>query len=207
MSSLTLITPPTAEPVSLAEAKAQCRVTAADEDGLLAGFLVAARSHCEDFTHRVFSTQSWLLTIDGGWPNVFNQCTVMRHTRIVLPNPPAQSVASITYVDTNGATQTLDPGQYQFSKGDMHGYIDQAFGVSWPQVRNQPDAIAVQFTAGYGLNPSRLPEPIRQAILMLTAHFFDNREPVVGIATRAVPSEMPFAVSALLSRYVTEGWV
>src|SRR5258708_4447699 len=117
MSSLTLVTGPTAEPVSFAEAKAQCRVTAADEDGLIAGFLVAARAHCEDFTHRVFTTQTWALTIDGGWPSVFDQCTVMRHTRIVLPNPPAQSVTGITYIDTTGAQQTLPPNQYVFSKG------------------------------------------------------------------------------------------
>lgn len=207
MPSLTLITGPTAEPVSLSEAKAQCRVVSADEDGLIAGYLLAARQHCEDFTHRGFSTRTLALTIDSNWPTVFDYCTVRRHRRIVLPKPPAQSVASISYIDTTGTLQVLPSNQYQFSKGDIFGFVDQAYGVTWPAVRCQPDAITVQFIAGYGGNPSNLPEPIRQAILMLVAHFYDNREPVVGITARAVPSEMPFAVSALLSKYVTEGWL
>lgn len=207
MSSLTLITGPTSEPVSLAEAKAQCRVTASDEDGLIAGYLLAARHHCENHTHRCFSTQTFALSLDGNWPTVFDSCNLTRHTRIVLPKPPVASVASITYVDTNGAPQTLASNQYQFSKGDIVGYIDQAFGVTWPAVRIQPDSITVQFVAGYTANPSGLPEAIRQAILMLTAHFYQNREAVAGTDARISPVELPLAVDALLSRYVTEGWI
>lgn len=208
MSSLTVITGATQEPVSLAEAKAQCRVTASDEDGLIAGMLLAARHHCENHTHRVFSTQTLALSIDQNWPTVFDFATARNcHRRIVLPKPPAQSVSSISYIDTTGATQALASNQYQFSKGDIHGYIDQAYGVSWPAVRCQPDAITVQFVAGYGGNPSNLPESIRQAILMLTAHFYQNREAVVGVDMRNSPLELPLGVEALLSHHVTEGWI
>jgi uncharacterized phiE125 gp8 family phage protein len=207
MSSLTLITGPTQEPVSLAEAKAQCRVTASDEDGLIAGYLLAARHHCEGHTRRVFSTQTWAMTIDRGWPTVFDYCSVRQRTRIVLPKPPAVSVSSISYVDTTGTLQVLASNQYQFSKGDIVGFVDQAFGVTWPAVQRQADAITVQFVAGYGGNPSNLPEEIRQAILMLTGHFFMNREAVVGTDARVSPVELPLAVESLLSRHVTEGWI
>jgi uncharacterized phiE125 gp8 family phage protein len=207
MSSLTLVAGSTVEPVSLAEAKAQCRVTASDEDGLIAGYLLAARSYCEDYVRRSFATVTRQLTLDGNWPTVFDQCNVSRHTRIVLPRPPAQSIVSVAYVDTTGTPQTLASNQYQFSTGDICGYIDQAYGVIWPTVRQQPDAITVQWIAGYGANPSNLPEPIRQAILMLTAHFFQNREAVVGTEARVTPIELPFAVDALLSRYQTEGLI
>lgn len=207
MSSLTLITGSTVEPVSLAEAKGQCRVTASDEDGLIAGMLFAAREHCEDHTHRVFSTQTFAFSIDQNWPVVFNSRSVSNHRRIVLPKPPVQSVVSVNYVDTTGVTQLLDPSQYQFSKGAMHGFVDQAYGVCWPSVRCQPDAITVQFVAGYGTNPSNLPESIRQAILMLVAHFYQNREAVVGIDLRNSPLELPLGVETLLSKHVTEGWI
>lgn len=207
MSSLYILTAQTQEPVSLAEAKAQCRVTAADEEGLIAGFLLAARTHCEDYVRRTFSTQTWVMTLDGNWPTVFDSACVTNHTRIVLPRPPAQSVTSVTYVDTTGTTQTLPSNQYQFSKGDICAYIDQAFGVSWPAVRMQPDSIAVTWVAGYGGNPSNLPEPIRQAILMLTAHFFQNREAVVGTDARVTPQELPLAVDSLLAKYQTEGLI
>jgi uncharacterized phiE125 gp8 family phage protein len=206
MSSLSLITGPTADPVTLAEAKAQCRVDSAEEEGLLVGYLLAARHYCEDYTGRVFATQTWEMKLDGGWPTVFDRPTVARRNRIVLPNPPAQSVTSITYVDTSGALQTLASNQYSFSKGDIFGFVEQAYGVSWPAVRCQLETITVRFIAGYGANPSDLPEPIRQAILLLTSHFNENREAVIA-DTRAVAIELPLSVMALLQNYMTEGWV
>lgn len=205
MSSLTLIAPPSSDPVSLAEANAQCRVTSSDEDGLMAGYLLAARQACEDFTGRVFSTQTWEMKLDNGWPTVFDRPSVSRRTRIVLPNPPAQSIVSIAYIDSTGALQTLNPTQYSFSKGDIFGIIDQAYGVSWPTVRCQLEAITVRFVAGYGGNPSGLPEPIRQAILLLVAHFYAYRTAVVA-DVRVTPAELPMGVKFLLQSYVTEGW-
>lgn len=206
MSSLTLITGPTVDPVTLSEAKAQCKLTAADEDGLVAGYLIAARTHCEDFTSRVFITQTWEMKLDANWPTVFDRPTVSPRTRITLPNPPAQSVTSIQYVDTLGVLQTLAPSQYAFSKGDIFGFIEPAYGASWPPVRNQLETITVRYVAGYGSNPGDLPEPIRQAILFLVGHYAENREAVVS-DIRGIPVELPLTVTALLQRYVTEGWI
>lgn len=206
MSSLSLITGPTIDPVSLGEAKAQVKFTSAEEDGLLAGYLVAARTHCEDHTSRVFMTQTWEMKLDADWPTIFDRPTVSPRRRITLPNPPAQSVTSITYIDTTGALQTLAPSQYAFSKGDIFGFIEPAYGASWPPVRNQLETITVRYVAGYGSNPGDLPEPIRQAILFLVGHYAENREPV-AVDIRGTPIELPLTVTSLLQRYQTEGWV
>lgn len=203
MSSLSLITPPTFDPVSLAEAKAQCRISSSVEDGLVAGYLLAARRHCENHTGRVFATQTWEMKVDGGWPTVFDRSTVVQRTRIVLPNPPAQSVVSITYIDTSGALQTLASNQYAFSKGDIFGFIEPAYGVSWPAVRNQLETVTVRYVAGYTTD---FPDTIRQAILLLVSHFNEHREAVV-VDVRGTPIELPFTVTALLQDAMTEGWV
>lgn len=206
MPSLSLTTPSTFEPVSLAEAKDHVRVTSSDDEGILAGYLFAARAHCEKYTGRAFATKTYTQTFDYGWPTIFNRPTVSYRSRITLERPPVQSVASITYVDTNGATQTLSPSLYQFSKGDIFGIIEPTYGSSWPAVRAQMDTVTVQFIAGYGSNPSDTPESIRMAILMLVGHFYANREPI-AVDVRGTPVELPLSVTALLADYTTDNWV
>jgi len=108
---------------------------------------------------------------------------------------------SITYVDTNGDEQTLDPSQYQVGTHELVGAIDEAYGVCWPAVRCQMDAISVEYTAGY-TQASPMPEGIRQAILLLVGHFYANREAVIGAAARISPVELPIGVEALLARHL-----
>lgn len=195
MSGLRITTGPATEPVVLAEARDHCRIDSSDEDGLLAGYIIAAREHCERETGRLFMTQSLQLTFDGDWP----ACMRTGDAMILLPMPPAVSVASIQYVDTAGTTQTLAADQYRFTQGDLFGAIKPAYGVTWPTVRSQDDAITVAFTAGYGSNPGDVPAAIRQAILLLVAHWFNNREAVaIGQFT-----ELPLAVASLLNGYRT----
>jgi uncharacterized phiE125 gp8 family phage protein len=114
-------------------------------------------------------TQSWTLTLDA-----FT-------AEIAIPLPPCQSIDAITYVDPDGATQTLDAGAYQvFGLGSADGAkVRPAHGTSWPAIRNQPDAVAITFTAGFGDNPGDIPEPIRTAIKMRVGHLYENRESVV----------------------------
>jgi len=58
----TLIAGPGEEPVSLAEAKAWCRIDGTDEDALVAALIAAARLQVESLTGRALVTQSWRLT-------------------------------------------------------------------------------------------------------------------------------------------------
>jgi hypothetical protein len=59
----TLIAPPGEEPVTLAAAKAYCRVDASDEDALFTGLIAAARLEVETETGRALVTQTWRLTV------------------------------------------------------------------------------------------------------------------------------------------------
>lgn len=193
MGGKVLTQAPTTDPVSLAEAKAHCRITSTDEDGLLAGYILAARQHVERDTGRVLISQRWVYTIDRCWPSAWDG--LCYRTRIVVPITPLQSVVSIQYVDTDGSTQTLASNQYRVIKDRMFGYVEPEFGVSWPAVRAQSDAITVTVEAGYGANPGDVPEPIRQAMLLLIGQWHENREAVI---TGTIVAEMPLGVEALL---------
>lgn len=181
---LRLITGPTASPVSLAEAKAHLRVYGTDDDGLIAGYLMAAVQSAEKQTNLLLATQTWEMTLDQ-FPTDGN---------VRLPRSPVQSITSITYVDSAGATQTITAGDYGLDKDVAPACIAPTFGKVWPTPRVQPNAVTVRFVAGY----TQIPEPIRAAILLLVGHLYENREAVmVGQS----PSELPMGVESLLFPY------
>lgn len=188
--SLTYIpaSPEVAEPVTVAEAKAHLRLDGSDDDTYIGNCITAARKWVEGQTKRAIMDQTYNYFIDCGWPYA------QGGHRIDLPlNPvPAQTSPStvvITYVDTNGASQTLAQTQYQLVGRAHHSYIVPAYNVSWPSVRVQPDAITVQFQAG---DSDNVPPELKQAILILTAHFYELRETSGGA---------PDAVEALIGPY------
>lgn len=195
---LALVTGPALDPISLAEAKSHCRVTSVDEDGLLLGYLLAARQHVEMITNRALITQTFDYTIDGDWPWVIDSES-HRHQRLIeIPKAPLIAVTSISYVDPTGSTQALASNQYAVDGARAIGRIYPAYGVNWPNLRCQNNSITVRFTAGYGTSPGSVPEPIRQAMLLLIGSWYEQRESVL---IGQIPSELPFGVEALLASY------
>lgn len=192
---LSLVTGPATEPLTLAEAKAHARVAIAADDGLIAGYILAARSYLEEITGRAFLTQTWDYVIDGDWP-WFNDLDARRHYRLIqIPKVPVQSVTSITYVDPAGAEQTLASNQYVVDTGCPIASVYPAYGVDWPDVRCQRASITVRFVAGWS---NDFPDALRQALLLLVGHFYENRESVV---VGTIATELPMAVSALVAPY------
>lgn len=167
---LSVVTGPTQEPVTLGETKDHLRVTEPDDDGLLAGYILAARRYAENYTRRAFCTQTLDYTIDHRWP--YECVDGYYKRRIYLPVPPLQSVSSISYVDTDGNTQTLDSSQYVVKTDETLGTIEEAYGVTWPEVRCQVSAITVRFVAGWTMAP----DEIRTA-LMFHVEMMLDRDP------------------------------
>lgn len=154
----------------IAEARAQCRVTNDDDDGVLAGYILAARQYAEGYTHRALIQQTWTATFGYGQYYDAYGCI-----RLDLPVQPLAAVQGIYYYDSAGAQQSLDPSLYTaYSGPDRIGYIKQAFNQTWPSIACVADAISVTYTAGYGLNPGDVPEPIRQAILLHVEALYDR---------------------------------
>ena len=191
---LSTVTPPATEPVTVVEAKSHCRIDVSEDDGLIAGYIVAAREWVENATHLRLVTQTLDMTIDDDWP-----CVLARgyyRQRIEFPVKPVASVTSVTYVDENGATQTLNSSQYVVRTDGAVAFIEPAYNVTWPNVRRQSSAITVRFVAGQA--DSAVPNTLTQAIRLLTAHQHEQRQPVV-VGTSV--SELPLAIEALISSH------
>lgn len=206
--NLSLVTGPTLEPVTLGEAKAHCRISVPDDDALLAGYILAARQYVERQTERAIITQTFDLKLSsvfwnqgqGGWPVYWDGACYQ--TGIEVPKAPLQSVTSINYVDTAGASQLLASNQYQVTRTNgegLNGLIVPAYGVVWPALRGMPDAVTVRFVAGYG-GLEQVPHGLRQAMLFLIAHWYENREAVIS---GTIIADVPLAVDSLLHQFRT----
>lgn len=168
-----------AQPVTRADLKAQARIDGTEEDTLLDAYVGAACDHVAALTDRQLRSEvwSWSFANPSG--------------SIVLPVAPVQSVEALTYLDKDGVEQSLDVADFDLITDPDRPTLQPRPGVVWPATAIRPDAITVRVTAGM----DTLPAPLRVAILMLAAHWVQNREAVV---VGGSPVELPLAVAALV---------
>lgn len=192
---LTLNSAPAIEPVTTAEARKQCNVSDGVDfhDQKLLALTTAARQYVERYTNRQLITATWTLVLDRfpmpDWgTGLFNP--------IYIPLAPLQSISSITYLDTTGATQTWDSSKYRVSADREPARIVPAYGQIYPTTRTTTDTVSIRFIAGYGSLATDVPQALRHAILLLVGHWFENREAVGGVGG---PVEM--ALTSLLDSY------
>lgn len=186
-SSLIVTTDAGKEPVSLEEATQHLRVTEADDDSYILALINGATAYVETFTNRALINRTYQITFDGGFPNWFE-----------LPKPLLVSASSINYIDTDGISQLLAPSVYTVDTNSMPGRIVLAFSQSWPSTRDIINNITIVFVAGYGEDTDDIPMPIKQAMLLLIGHWFENRSAVViGITSK----NLEITVQSLLLPY------
>jgi len=180
--SLTLLSPPAAEPLTLQELKDHLRVIDAAEDALINGVLVAAVRSIEARGRLALTPQQWRLTLD-----------LPPEETLFLPIAPVASIDAVTVTDNDAAPQPVANSLYEFAAGSP-GRLRRA--GPWPQPGVALDGVQIDFTAGYA-DASAVPEPLKQAIKILAAHFFETRAAVRETRTYSVPQ----SVDALIAPY------
>jgi uncharacterized phiE125 gp8 family phage protein len=167
-----------AEPITLAQAKAQCRVTDSSEDALITSYIVAARDWVEQYTGHILVQRALTKTFSEFWDY------------LELPYRPVVSITNIAYTDTAGAAQTLLPGVLVATS---YPYRIRPVDA-WPAIQTY-SPVVVTYTAGYAAGTE--PQALLQAILMLVSHYHTNR----GAMLEAPIQEIPLAVTSLCDRY------
>jgi uncharacterized phiE125 gp8 family phage protein len=162
--ALKLITAASALAVSLVEAKAHLRVDVSDDDTLISALVTAATEMAEQYTGRAIMPQTYMLTLDA-FPSALE-----------LTRTPVASVTSIAYADTSGTVQTLSSSLYALDNLDGNGnaYVVPAYNTSWPDTRDQVNALTCTFVAGYA-NAAAVPESIKSWIKLMAGAMYDNR--------------------------------
>jgi uncharacterized phiE125 gp8 family phage protein len=183
---LRIVTAPASEPVTLAEAKAHLRLESTEDDTYVSVLILAARQHVEEVCWRGVVTQTREAVLEA-FPY---------EDAVELPGGNLGAITSATYVDADGVTQTLDGDVYEADTVSVPGRLVLSYDQTWPSTRSQWDAVRVQYTVGWAV--ADVPAPIKQALLLLVAHFYEQRNPEI---TGTIVSKVAFAVDALLAPY------
>tara|TARA_Y100000310_G_C20633412_1_gene789877 strand:- start:887 stop:1462 length:576 start_codon:yes stop_codon:yes gene_type:complete len=181
---LVLVTAPSVEPISTAEAKSHARIEGTAEDTLIGELIVAARQYCEDVQRRAYVTQTWDLILDDFPPDGFR-----------IPLPPLQSVSYVRYTDSDGTVATASTSVYLTDLNNEPGRISLKYSQVWPTVILQPmNGVTIRFVAGEGDSGGSVNEIHRSAVKVMTAHLYENRE----VLSETTFSEIPLGLKALL---------
>lgn len=151
------VTAPTTLPVSVTEAKEHLRLTDPTENTYVSMLISAATDHAQSFLSRALAPATYELVLDE-FPA---DC-------IAIPLPPLVSIESVTYIDADGATQTLAVDDYETDT--VNGRVVPA--DAWPTTKDTHNAVRIRFIAGY----EDAPCSIKAAILLLVADLYENRE-------------------------------
>src|SRR5262249_39302763 len=156
-----LITPPTGEPLTLAEAKAHLRLDVADDDTYVNTLITAARQYTEEVCWRGILAQTWELVLPGflgedrfelgersrrhfylpvgyEWSNAdraYRFLPYMELERGQLTTSLASN--AVTYIDPNGVQQMLSSSVYVVDNVHVPARLQLGFGQSWPITRDQ----------------------------------------------------------------------
>lgn len=191
--SLFRVTDAATEPVTLAEASAWLRVDSSDDASEITTLITTARQMVEDATGRALISQTWRLR-QSEWPVAV----------IELPASPLVSVESVKYYPADGSAQaTLSSASYHVLTDAEPGLVVLKADYDWPDIADRPDAVEVNFTAGYA-DADAVPRTLRHAVLLLIAHLYENRSPVnVG----NIVTEVPITIKHLLESQRVGGWI
>jgi uncharacterized phiE125 gp8 family phage protein len=177
-----LLNTPAVEPVTLDEARAFLRVEHNDDDETIAALVAGSRIHVEAQTRRALITQSWRLTRDA-WP---------AHGRLPVAPAPLRALSAARVYDVDGNSHALDT---QAFVPDLAGSALVFAPWSLPAPGRSAAGIELDVTVGYGDAAIDVPEPLRQAIRLLTAHWYENR------GGSGADSVLPANVAALIAPY------
>ena len=176
--ALSRVTSPAASPITLAEAKAQMRVEHDDDDAIIQRLIDAAVAFVDvqNVLGKAMITQTW-----AQWMGP-TQSTV----RLMLG--PVQSVTAIKYYDIDGALQTATLTDFNIFGTPTKTTVSPKNGFSWPVAQQREDAIKIEYVIGYGDAASDVPQTIRQALMMLVAQWYENREnELIGTISKTIP--------------------
>jgi len=175
MSGVKSTSNPSSEAISLADAKAQMRVTHDAENYFIDELIEDVREEFEGLTGHSVMPRTWELTID--------RFPVVLPLIIRLPMPPVISVESIKYLDVDGVLQTLSSSVYKLVLEDnTTAWLELKKDQSWPATIPAGDAVIVSYTAGYG-DAASVPRTIKKWMKMVATDWYRNRESITDSPT------------------------
>ena len=176
---------PAMEPWTVADLKSFLRVEHDADDAVIASLLTAARAQIEAATGRMLLAQRWRLVLDA-WP---------RDGRIVLRGGPLRALIAVRSYDERGYSHGLDLDSFVL---DLAGGVIASPPWALPEPGRAVAGIELDLELGYGTAPDDVPAPLRHAVRMLVAQWYDNRGDVDASA-----AVLPGGIAGMIAGYRT----
>ena len=180
--SLTLLSGPAVEPLSLAEAKLWLRVDHAEEDDLIAALTTSARLIVEATAQVLLIDQSWRIALDD-WPPA---------RLLELPLRPVRALQAVRVFAADGTSELLASAEFAFDAALHRPRLALPAGAPGPG--RALAGIQIDLLVGFGAGPADVPEPLRQAMRLLVARWYERRGDAADDARR-----LPADVAALVA--------
>jgi uncharacterized phiE125 gp8 family phage protein len=159
LSRPTVVTGPTTEPITLAQAKNQLFLAESDtsQDVELTLRIQAAREQWEADTDSVMLTQTLSATAEN-----------FRGREFDLPSRPIQSITHVKYYDSSNVLQTLSSSLYSLDAKERS--VELNWDASWPTTYTRWNSVIVTYVAG-NATVAAVPAIAKQAMLLLVAYY------------------------------------
>lgn len=154
------------------------------QDTVLESFLRAAMSAVEARTGKVLLSRAFFWTLEA-WRSAQAQ---------TLPVAPVTELTEVTLTNRAGEEVMVASSSYRLV-ADTQAPQMRSTSACLPQIPEGGTA-TVRFEAGFGAVWTDVPVDLRQAMLMLAAHYYEYRHD-----TALQGGCMPFGVSSLIERY------
>ena len=182
------------EPLSLSLARLHLKLDAELEgaeavhpdDALVNVFISAAREHAENFTGLSLVNRDHSFSLDE-FPCAYIDLQVW----------PVTAITEVSYVDENGDIQLLSGGQYRLDNVSRPARLYPAEG-NWPKTKSQDNSVTVLFDAGFD-EVIPIPKTLKQAMLLIIGHLYENRQDVIHTARSGGQLELPMGSVFLMT--------
>jgi uncharacterized phiE125 gp8 family phage protein len=196
------VTPPAAEPVTLATAKLHLQVEHAVDDPLIVGLIAAARLKVEGATSRRLVRQTVRATWDRfppfDGPGRSTRLAETADAALRLAGGECAGVDAVTYFDAAGDERTLAAGaDYLTHLARVPALVYPAPGTVWPVTHfARLGCVSVVYRVGYA-TAADVPQDLVYAVLETVAHQYRLR----GDAKDHAPDGLPQSVRWVIDHY------
>lgn len=172
---------PTKYPITLAEAKAFCRITKSVEDSLVQSLIYTAIRLVEEYGLTQIMQATWLLQLDS-FPT--NNIAELGKGNVV-------SITSVKYNDANGDEQTMAVDvDYDV---DLVSQPAKMFFINTPSLSPNLPYIRITYVVGLTNTEADVPDDIKDAIYLTVRNLYDNRD--------AAAVALPRGAMAIMDNY------
>jgi uncharacterized phiE125 gp8 family phage protein len=156
------------------------------QDGLMESYLRAALAAIEGRTGKAILQRRFKLVLDQ-WRSAQEQA---------LPVAPVVAIASVTLVAADGSSTVVQPAAYTLVPDFQRPKL-AAVGYLLPNVPTD-GRVEIVFDAGFGAVLAEVPADLQQAVLLLAAQYYEQRNDFTGAV-----AGLPQPVQALIERWRT----